>query len=229
MRARAGGASSIESDAVDALRVLGSRVGPFDDLSVGPVDSRRRASLLKEGGPSACHITPSRGPGSWPARRHRKRRTAMTRCQSRVLSRTTCTRPPPLPWRSRRCAGDRLLSVCRLLLLALLPLLWGPGAGVGAPAAAPASGYRIAAGDAVFIAVWGQERFTQTCPVNASGTIAYPLLGDVPAAGLTCAELQDRLSGALHKYLKRPQVLVSHTEAEPLQYWNGTALSSADE
>jgi polysaccharide export outer membrane protein len=68
--------------------------------------------------------------------------------------------------------------------------------------------YRIAPGDTVSITVWGYEQFSQDCEVNGSGTISYPLLGDVPAVGLTCGELQANLQERLGEYLKEPHVLV---------------------
>jgi polysaccharide export outer membrane protein len=69
--------------------------------------------------------------------------------------------------------------------------------------------YRISSGDLLSITVWGEDRFTQECQVNGSGTISYPLLGDVPAARATCSELQAHLQENLQKYLKRPRVIVT--------------------
>jgi len=77
-----------------------------------------------------------------------------------------------------------------------------------APLAAGDS-YRIAIGDSLAIAVFGEERFSQECQVNGAGTVSYSLLGDVKAAGLTCAELETRLRAALKVYLKNPQLVVS--------------------
>jgi polysaccharide export outer membrane protein len=54
--------------------------------------------------------------------------------------------------------------------------------------------------------VRGETDLSRDCQVNGEGTISYPLLGDIPAAGLTCGELADRLQEALRKYLRRPQV-----------------------
>ena len=73
---------------------------------------------------------------------------------------------------------------------------------------APPQAYRIASGDVLSITVWGQEHLSQECEVNASGTISYPLLGDIPAAGSTCFELQAALQDHLRQYLKEPQVMV---------------------
>ena len=77
-----------------------------------------------------------------------------------------------------------------------------------ATAPPPERAYRITSGDVVSIAVWGQDRFTQECQVNGSGTISYPLLGDLRAAGLTCLELQAALQERLRQYLNYPQVMV---------------------
>jgi polysaccharide export outer membrane protein len=68
-------------------------------------------------------------------------------------------------------------------------------------------GYRISTGDVLTIITVGEERFSQECQVNGSGTISFPVLGDVPTAGLTCAELQASLASGLSKYLRHPQSL----------------------
>jgi polysaccharide export outer membrane protein len=79
-----------------------------------------------------------------------------------------------------------------------------------APAMPSASshGYRIASGDVLSITVWGHEQFSQECEVNGAGTICYPLLGDIEAAGQTCLDLQSELEEGLGQYLRRPQALV---------------------
>jgi polysaccharide export outer membrane protein len=69
-------------------------------------------------------------------------------------------------------------------------------------------GYHIASGDVLSIAVWGQEQFSQECEVNGAGTISYPLLGDIEAAGRTCLELQCELEEGLGQYLRRPRAMV---------------------
>ena len=75
------------------------------------------------------------------------------------------------------------------------------------PSASPQA-YRIASGDVLSITVWGHDHLSQECQVNASGTISYPLLGDVAATGSTCLELQAALQRGLQQYLKDPQVVV---------------------
>jgi len=83
-----------------------------------------------------------------------------------------------------------------------------PSPGLQQTPTAPQS-YHISSGDVLGIATLGEERFSQECQVNGAGTISFPLLGDVRAAGLTCRELQAGLQQGLGKYLKRPQVIVT--------------------
>ena len=77
------------------------------------------------------------------------------------------------------------------------------------PAASEPKVYRISSGDVLSIATWGEERFTQDCQVNGSGTISFPVIGDIRVAGITCAELQSNLEKDLRTYLKHPQVIVT--------------------
>lgn len=69
--------------------------------------------------------------------------------------------------------------------------------------------YRIALGDTLSIVVMGEDLLTRECQVNGSGTISYPILGDIPASGATCTELRGRLKEGLEKYLKAPEVTVT--------------------
>ncbi|MFB3880278.1 MAG: polysaccharide biosynthesis/export family protein [Armatimonadota bacterium] len=85
------------------------------------------------------------------------------------------------------------------------------GAGlVNAPAPSPQpDSYRICPGDILFISVDGEQLLTRECQVNGAGTISYPLLGDVRAAGETCSSLTSGLTSGLGRYLKSPQVMVT--------------------
>ncbi len=98
--------------------------------------------------------------------------------------------------------------------LGLIVLLFCSGASAreeagGGEAQAAAAAYHILPGDVLSITVWGEEGFGQECQVNGAGTISYPLLGDIAAAGATVAELEGRLSEGLGKYLRHPQVSVT--------------------
>lgn len=73
-----------------------------------------------------------------------------------------------------------------------------------APADEP---YRLDAGDRLRIVVYGQEGLTNTYAVGASGSITMPLIGPVPARGLTPAELAAAVTARLKRgYLREPYV-----------------------
>ncbi|MGB7219168.1 MAG: polysaccharide biosynthesis/export family protein [Vicinamibacterales bacterium] len=115
----------------------------------------------------------------------------------------------------------------RLLMLAV-PLLTGlsgaahaqsagaPPTPRSAPAqlqlTTPATGERYVIGpqDNLSITVVGEEELTKNFRVDTDGTLTFPFLGRVPAAGLTLEELQSRLTTLLKagEILRNPQVRV---------------------
>ncbi len=95
-----------------------------------------------------------------------------------------------------------------LVFLALLVLSWG----VALPAP-PQEEYRIGPRDVLKITVWDHEDLTRTAVVSADGTFPFPLIGNVPAAGLTPSQLEAGLKELLGKdYLVDPQVSVTVQE-----------------
>jgi polysaccharide export outer membrane protein len=115
--------------------------------------------------------------------------------------------------RARRVARRDL----RVLLWvgAWLGLLLAGAAGPGIPEAAAQAPrqYRIGPRDVLKVAVFGHEDLTRTAVVSPDGSIPFPLLGDVPAAGLTTTQLEARLRELLAKdYLVDPKVSVTVEE-----------------
>jgi polysaccharide export outer membrane protein len=69
--------------------------------------------------------------------------------------------------------------------------------------------YRIGLQDEVRITVFEEPDLTAVYRVEADGSITFPFVGQVPAAGSTPAELQQRLASMLAAgYLRNPQVRV---------------------
>lgn len=77
--------------------------------------------------------------------------------------------------------------------------------------------YRIGPGDRLRIATYGEERLTGEFAVTARGAIAFPLLGEVDAAGRTVSEftalLQRRLAG---EFMRNPQVSIEIANFRPV-------------
>lgn len=87
------------------------------------------------------------------------------------------------------------------------------------PLMGKAQPYRIGAADVLAITVWGYPEFSTGAgtgvtgySVSAAGQIQFPYLGLVQAAGLTEAELHERLTRALTRQLRNPQVTVKVQE-----------------
>jgi polysaccharide export outer membrane protein len=92
----------------------------------------------------------------------------------------------------------------RLVAAVLLLSILSSGAGPGAQE------YTIGPGDMLKITVWGHDDLSKEYPVTLDGKVPFPLIGAVPAAGLTTSELARRLRDLLEKdYLVNPQVIVA--------------------
>jgi polysaccharide biosynthesis/export protein len=70
------------------------------------------------------------------------------------------------------------------------------------------TGYVIGPEDVLSIRVSREPELTLQVFVRPDGMISYPLLNDVPAAGLTPLQLQQRLTEGLAQYVNTPQVSV---------------------
>lgn len=69
--------------------------------------------------------------------------------------------------------------------------------------------YRIGPQDVLEISVFKVTELSKSTQVSEAGTISYPLVGDVVAAGRTPREVERELTGRLgDKYLQKPQVSV---------------------
>lgn len=69
--------------------------------------------------------------------------------------------------------------------------------------------YQLDAGDKLRVVVYGQEGLTNTYAVGAGGSITMPLIGTVPARGLTTGELSASIAARLRRgYLREPYVAV---------------------
>lgn len=79
-----------------------------------------------------------------------------------------------------------------------------------------AASYLLGPGDRVDMQVYGFEEYTAAYSILPDGTIALPLVGKVPAAGRTLAQLTDEITIALDRLLVRPNVSMTLTTLRPV-------------
>lgn len=75
--------------------------------------------------------------------------------------------------------------------------------------AGPAAGTVIHPGDQLSVQVYGDQSLTQNVTVLNDGTIAYPLIGQIPVAGKTPEQAAATLRERLLKYVRHPVVTVA--------------------
>jgi protein involved in polysaccharide export with SLBB domain len=72
--------------------------------------------------------------------------------------------------------------------------------------------YRLGIGDKLKVAVFGEENLSGPVEVNAMGQVSMPLIGEMPAKGLSIQEFRDSVARRLADgYLKSPRVTVEVT------------------
>jgi len=79
--------------------------------------------------------------------------------------------------------------------------------------APPPTDYVLGAQDVITVTVYDHADLTGNFTIESDGSLTYPLIGRLKAAGLTLRELEDSMKKALADgYLKNPQVSVSMDE-----------------
>jgi polysaccharide export outer membrane protein len=80
-----------------------------------------------------------------------------------------------------------------------------------------ASGHRLAPGDKVKVNVFNEPDFTGEFEVNDSGSISFPLIGEVAAAGISPADFEKKLAARLRNgVVRNPQVTVDVASYRPV-------------
>jgi len=104
-----------------------------------------------------------------------------------------------------------LISTLFWFRAAVLVLLFGL---VVNPLFAVDETYRINSGDKLKINVWQEENLQAEVAVSPDGSISFPMVGVVQAAGKTINEFQNFLRERLEEYIPGPEVNVSLLSAE---------------
>lgn len=99
-----------------------------------------------------------------------------------------------------------LMGLCIALLVASLAQAQAP-----APAKAVDNDYKLGAGDSIHITVFQNPDLTLDSRVSESGTISYPLVGNVSIGGLTLGAAEQRIAKSLKdgKFVQQPQVNIA--------------------
>jgi polysaccharide export outer membrane protein len=69
--------------------------------------------------------------------------------------------------------------------------------------------YVIGSGDVLYIFVWQNPDLNQEVIVRPDGMVSFPLVGDIPAVGLTITQFDQELTDRLKEYVKYPEVSIS--------------------
>jgi polysaccharide export outer membrane protein len=86
-----------------------------------------------------------------------------------------------------------------------------PAENVQAPAQPKVSEYLFGIGDSLDISIYRNEDLKTSTKISPSGTIMFPLIGEVQAAGKSISTLRDELKERFSKYLVDPQITISVT------------------
>jgi polysaccharide export outer membrane protein len=87
----------------------------------------------------------------------------------------------------------------RSLSQSLLCLVAAAVLGTAPAAAQDTAGYQINGGDLLHISVYGEQNLDKDVPVQPDGGIAFPLVGNLNARGMTLKELQGKIASNLRE------------------------------
>lgn len=123
------------------------------------------------------------------------------------------------PRRASRASFPGLLTLGRAACV--LSFLGACAPGRDLPPVPPISrteNYRLGPGDRVRLITYGEEQLSNEFRVSDSGNVALPLLGTVPARGLTTGELGSAIAQQLQRrnLLRSPSVSVEVVGYRPL-------------
>jgi polysaccharide export outer membrane protein len=113
-------------------------------------------------------------------------------------------------WHSRRALLGGLFMSAGALVLGACSTMPSTPDDVAQPVE-----YRLGPGDQLRVTVFNEPDLTGPFVVSSQGSIAYPLVGEVHAAGLTVAEFSDSLRQALMQYIRQPNVSVEVVNYRP--------------
>ncbi|MBE0669574.1 MAG: polysaccharide biosynthesis/export family protein [Anaerolineales bacterium] len=79
--------------------------------------------------------------------------------------------------------------------------------------------YKLGPEDQLRISVWDNKELTLDLVVRPDGKISMPLIQDIPAEGLTAAQLADEIQRRLAAYIVNPEVSVIVLQVNAPKYY----------
>lgn len=103
----------------------------------------------------------------------------------------------------------RFVLACFCLLITL-----GQAEGQTALQPADADRYALNPGDVLRISVWREDELLREARIQPDGTISFPLVGRVPAAGKSTADVESEIEAGLQSYIPEAVVTVELLESQ---------------
>lgn len=115
-------------------------------------------------------------------------------------------------------AGPTALRGMALGLSLLVAACASPGANLQPLPETPISAYRLGAGDQLRVTVFNDPRLTGEFRITDTGTVALPLVGAIPVAGLTTGQAEAAIARSMRSrnLFNDPSVAVEVQEYRPV-------------
>ena len=89
----------------------------------------------------------------------------------------------------------------------------------GLPAGVDPNKFSLGAEDVIAVRVWREPDLSAVHVIRPDGKITMPLVGEIPAAGLTPVKLGERITELVAKFVNDPQVTVSVQSVRSKRYY----------
>ena len=83
----------------------------------------------------------------------------------------------------------------------------------------PAGDYLIGPGDILEISVWKEADLTKLVTVLPDGKIAFPLIGQIDAEGLTLGQLKEKIEKKIERFVPNPNLSVAVQQINSLHIY----------